>query len=118
MAAAVARVTPLQAIQATSFKLPAKNILLSIGSFSGKQEFLPAVQALAKLGFTLFGSLGSPADISPIASRGSVSAGTADFYETHGVPVIPFDFPHDADEACRCVALLRTHRMAPANEVS
>ncbi|KAG8627809.1 hypothetical protein KVT40_003682 [Elsinoe batatas] len=60
----------LKGLISTGFKLPKKNILLSIGSFKDKSEMLPSIQKLAKLGYTLF-----------------ATAGTADFLEEHGVPV-------------------------------
>ncbi|KAK5078303.1 Carbamoyl-phosphate synthase [Lithohypha guttulata] len=58
----------LKATISTGFKLPRKNILLSIGSFKDKMEMLPSVQKLDQLGFNLF-----------------ATAGTADFLEEHGV---------------------------------
>lgn len=60
----------LKATISTGFKLPEKNILLSIGSFKDKVEMLPSVQKLHSLGFNLF-----------------ATAGTADFLEEHGVKV-------------------------------
>ncbi|TKX24295.1 pyrABCN-like protein [Elsinoe australis] len=60
----------LKGLISTGFKLPKKNILLSIGSYKDKNEMLPSIQKLAKLGYTLF-----------------ATAGTADFLEEHGVPV-------------------------------
>lgn len=55
---------------ATSFVLPKKNIMLSIGSFAAKQELEGAVRALHSLKYNLFGTLG-----------------TADYYNTHGIPI-------------------------------
>uniref|UniRef100_A0A8K9URF7 Carbamoyl-phosphate synthetase 2, aspartate transcarbamylase, and dihydroorotase n=1 Tax=Oncorhynchus mykiss TaxID=8022 RepID=A0A8K9URF7_ONCMY len=55
----------LKAMLSTGFKIPKKNILLSIGSY--KSELLPTVQALESLGYDLYASLG-----------------TADFYTEHG----------------------------------
>ncbi|KAN0045258.1 hypothetical protein ACTA71_005635 [Dictyostelium dimigraforme] len=40
----------------TGFKAPEKDVLLSIGSFKEKHEFLPSVHKLIKLGYTLFGT--------------------------------------------------------------
>ncbi|KAI6984804.1 hypothetical protein KC329_g7423, partial [Hortaea werneckii] len=60
----------IKGLVSTGFKLPKKNILLSIGSFKDKMEMLPAVQSLHKLGYKLF-----------------ATAGTADFFEEHGIPV-------------------------------
>ena len=62
----------LKAQLSAGFKLPfnSRNVLLSIGSYKHKNEMLPCVQALEKMGFTLFGS-----------------HGTADFYSEHGVKI-------------------------------
>ena len=46
----------LKAIQATGIKLPKKSILLAIGSFKFKQEFLESVKTLEKLEYNLYGS--------------------------------------------------------------
>lgn len=71
----------LKAMIASGLKLPTKNVLLSIGSFSEKQELLPAVKTLHQLGFTLYGSSGS-----------------ADFYSEQGIPVIHLEaLPEDDD---------------------
>ena len=56
-------------------------MLLSVGSFSEKQELLPSVRTLHQLGFTLYGS-----------------SGTADFYTENGIPVIQLEaLPEDDD---------------------
>ncbi|KAK4958684.1 Carbamoyl-phosphate synthase [Elasticomyces elasticus] len=60
----------IKALIATGFKLPKKNILLSIGSYKDKFELLPSIEKLHKLGYKLF-----------------ATAGTADFLEEHGVSV-------------------------------
>ena len=60
----------LKALISTGFKLPKRNILLSIGSFKDKAEMLPSVGKLHKLGYNLF-----------------ATAGTADYLQEHGVPV-------------------------------
>jgi len=60
----------LKALLSTGFTIPKKNILLSIGSFSEKQEFLESAKILVQLGYTLYGS-----------------EGTADFLEAHQVPI-------------------------------
>lgn len=39
--------------------MPRKNILLSIGSFKEKHEFLPFAKKLVELGFTLYGTSGT-----------------------------------------------------------
>ncbi|KAF2690434.1 aspartate carbamoyltransferase [Lentithecium fluviatile CBS 122367] len=58
----------LKGLIATGFKLPNKNILLSIGSFKDKVEMLPSIQSLDKMGFKLF-----------------ATAGTADYIQEHGI---------------------------------
>lgn len=71
----------LKAMIASGVKLPKQNVLLSIGSFSEKQELLPSVRTLHHLGFTLYGSSGS-----------------ADFYSEQGIPVIHLEaLPEDDD---------------------
>lgn len=70
----------LKAMLSTGFKIPQKNILLSIGSYKNKSELLPTVQALESLGYDLYASLG-----------------TADFYTEHGVKVTAVDWPFEED---------------------
>lgn len=60
----------IKALISTGFRLPNKNILLSIGSFKDKAEMLPSVAKLHQMGYNLF-----------------ATAGTADYLEEHGVPV-------------------------------
>ncbi|OQV04243.1 hypothetical protein CLAIMM_09155 [Cladophialophora immunda] len=60
----------IKATISTGFKLPEKNILLSIGSFKDKVEMLPSVQKLHQMGYNIF-----------------ATSGTADFLEEHGVKV-------------------------------
>lgn len=60
----------LKALLSTGFKIPKKNILLSIGSYKDKKELLPSVQKLQNLGYVLF-----------------ATSGTADFLAEHGVQV-------------------------------
>ncbi|KAF2754498.1 carbamoyl-phosphate synth [Pseudovirgaria hyperparasitica] len=60
----------LKALISTGFRLPKKNILLSIGSFKDKLEMLPSIQNLHKMGYNLF-----------------ATAGTADYIAEHGIPV-------------------------------
>lgn len=55
--------------------MPQKNILLSIGSFKEKHEFLPAAKKLVDLGFTLYGT-----------------SGTADFMSENGVKIQSLDW--------------------------
>ncbi|KAJ2553527.1 Carbamoyl-phosphate synthase [Coemansia sp. RSA 1933] len=58
----------LKAMLATGFRLPRKNILVSIGSYKEKVEMLPSVRRLADAGFRLF-----------------ATPGTADFIQEHGI---------------------------------
>ncbi|KAK0735784.1 hypothetical protein B0T21DRAFT_290282 [Apiosordaria backusii] len=60
----------LKALMSTGFKIPKKNILLSLGSYNDKLELLPSVKKLEELGYTLF-----------------ATAGTSDFLASHGVKV-------------------------------
>jgi carbamoyl-phosphate synthase/aspartate carbamoyltransferase len=60
----------IKGLIATGFKLPNKNILLSIGSYKDKQEMIPSIQSLHKMGFNLF-----------------ATAGTADYITEHNIPV-------------------------------
>ncbi|KAJ4507889.1 Carbamoyl-phosphate synthase [Exophiala dermatitidis] len=60
----------IKATISTGFKLPEKNILLSIGSFKDKVEMLPSVRKLHQMGYNLF-----------------ATSGTADFLEEHGIKV-------------------------------
>lgn len=60
----------IKGLISTNFRLPKKNILLSIGSFKDKAELLPSIKKLHELGFNLF-----------------ATAGTADYLEEHGVSV-------------------------------
>ncbi|XP_048841170.1 CAD protein [Brienomyrus brachyistius] len=73
----------LKAMLSTGFKIPKKNILLSIGSYKNKSELLPTVQALESLGYNLYASLG-----------------TADYYTEHGVKVMAVDWPFEEESDC------------------
>ncbi|KAK2178546.1 hypothetical protein NP493_539g02066 [Ridgeia piscesae] len=68
----------LKAQMSTGFKIPRKNILLSIGSYKHKVELLPTVRSLENLGYKLYASMG-----------------TADFYSEHGVKVKAVDWPYE-----------------------
>ncbi|KAL8867765.1 MAG: hypothetical protein Q9174_005449, partial [Haloplaca sp. 1 TL-2023] len=59
-----------KALMSTGFKLPKQNIALSMGSFKDKMEMLPSIGKLHKLGYKLFGTVG-----------------TCDFFNEHGIPV-------------------------------
>ena len=60
----------IKALISTGFRLPNKNILLSIGSFKDKLEMLPSIGKLHKMGYNLF-----------------ATAGTADYLQEHAIPV-------------------------------
>ncbi|CAG8954741.1 hypothetical protein HYFRA_00004666 [Hymenoscyphus fraxineus] len=60
----------IKALISTGFKLPNRNILLSIGSYKDKNEMLPSIVKLQKMGYRLF-----------------ATAGTADFLQEHQVTV-------------------------------
>ncbi|KAK5129539.1 hypothetical protein LTR08_003160 [Meristemomyces frigidus] len=60
----------IKGLISTGFKLPKKNILLSIGSFKDKMEMLPSVEKLRNMGYKIY-----------------ATAGTADFMEEHGINV-------------------------------
>lgn len=60
----------IKALMSTGFRLPKKNILLSIGTYKEKAEMLPSIRKLHKMGYNLF-----------------ATAGTADYLEEHGIPV-------------------------------
>ncbi|KAF2230101.1 aspartate carbamoyltransferase [Viridothelium virens] len=72
-----------KALISTGFKLPRKNILLSIGSFKDKMEMLPSVRKLHELGYNLF-----------------ATAGTADYLQEHGIPTKYLEAlrGHEADQ--------------------
>ncbi|EGD82423.1 carbamoylphosphate synthase [Salpingoeca rosetta] len=73
----------VKAMVATSFMIPKPNgnVLLSIGGYDGKKEFLPSAKALLDLGFKLFGSMG-----------------TADYYLTFGVDITPVNWLADSED--------------------
>ena len=60
----------IKALMSTGFRLPKRNILLSIGSFKDKLEMLPSISKLHQLGYNLF-----------------ATAGTADYLQEHEIPV-------------------------------
>lgn len=71
----------LKSLLSTGFKLPKKNVLLSIGSFKEKQEMLPSVKKLYNMGYKLF-----------------ATAGTADFISEHGIPVQYLEVLNEGDD--------------------
>ncbi|RKF73828.1 Protein pyrABCN [Golovinomyces cichoracearum] len=60
----------VKALISTGFKLPNRNILLSIGTYKDKKEMLPSILKLQKLGYKLF-----------------ATAGTADFLQENDIDV-------------------------------
>ncbi|KAL8953525.1 MAG: hypothetical protein Q9222_000628 [Ikaeria aurantiellina] len=60
----------IKALVSTGFKLPKKNILLTIGTFKDKMEMLPSIAKLHKLGYKLL-----------------ATAGTSDYLQEHNIPV-------------------------------
>lgn len=60
----------LKALLSTGFKVPKNNILLSLGTYKDKMEMLPSIKKLQELGYKLF-----------------ATAGTADFLQSHNIPV-------------------------------
>ena len=71
----------LKALISTGYRIPKKNILLSIGSYKAKQELLLAILTLKQLGYELYASIG-----------------TADFYEANGIEVHPIDWKYEQTE--------------------
>ncbi|KAK5698848.1 Carbamoyl-phosphate synthase [Elasticomyces elasticus] len=71
----------IKGLIATGFKLPKKNILLSIGSFKDKMELLPSIEKLHKMGYKLY-----------------ATAGTADFLDEHGISAQFLEALHDSDQ--------------------
>uniref|UniRef100_T1JFX5 Uncharacterized protein n=1 Tax=Strigamia maritima TaxID=126957 RepID=T1JFX5_STRMM len=60
----------LKAMMSTGFRIPKKNILLSIGSYNQKRELTASVRSLEKMGYQLYGS-----------------RGTADFYSSYDIKI-------------------------------
>ncbi|KAI9821899.1 MAG: hypothetical protein M1827_002481 [Pycnora praestabilis] len=71
----------IKALISTGFRLPNRNILLSVGSFKDKLELLPAVTKLHHLGYNLF-----------------ATAGTADYLQEHGLAVQYLEILPEEDE--------------------
>lgn len=66
----------IKAMLSTGFKMPKRNILISVGTYKAKKELLDSLKTLKKLNFKLFGSIG-----------------TADFYNDHGVEMEAVEWP-------------------------
>ncbi|OXA61290.1 CAD protein [Folsomia candida] len=65
----------LKSMISTGFIIPQRSILLSIGTYKHKAEFLESVRTLHKIGYKLYGSMG-----------------TADYYMEHGIKVEPMEW--------------------------
>eukprot|EP00286_Rhodomonas_abbreviata_P025981 CAMPEP_0181292882 /NCGR_PEP_ID=MMETSP1101-20121128/2757_1 /TAXON_ID=46948 /ORGANISM="Rhodomonas abbreviata, Strain Caron Lab Isolate" /LENGTH=2225 /DNA_ID=CAMNT_0023397409 /DNA_START=197 /DNA_END=6874 /DNA_ORIENTATION=+ len=72
----------LKALLSTGFKVPGtgKSILLSIGTYRHKGDFLPCVKLLVQMGYKLAGS-----------------KGTADYYSENGFQIEQLDLPVDSE---------------------
>nr|AOE43169.1 pyrimidine synthesis [Synstelium polycarpum] len=68
----------IKGLISTGFRVPEKNVLISIGPFKEKHEFLPSARKLVEQGFVLFGT-----------------KGTADFYQENGVPITQLDWDEE-----------------------
>ncbi|KAL4973290.1 Aspartate carbamoyltransferase [Aspergillus desertorum] len=82
----------LKALLSTGFKLPKRNILLSIGSYKEKMEMLPSIVKLRDVGFELF-----------------ATSGTADFLKENGVPVKYLEILPGEDEDIKSEYSLTQH---------
>ncbi|KAL4758685.1 bifunctional carbamoylphosphate synthetase/aspartate transcarbamylase [Aspergillus foveolatus] len=82
----------LKALLSTGFKLPKRNILLSIGSYKEKMEMLPSIIKLRDVGFELF-----------------ATSGTADFLKENGVPVKYLEILPGEDEDIKSEYSLTQH---------
>jgi len=73
----------LKGLISTGFKVPqaGQSVLLSIGTYRAKNDFLPCVGLLVEMGFKLFGS-----------------KGTSDFYTENGIETTYMDLPTDSEE--------------------
>eukprot|EP00794_Sanderia_malayensis_P004695 gene4695-5310_t len=68
----------LKALTSTGFRIPKKNILLTVGSFKAKTELLPYVQILQEHGYELYASMG-----------------TGDYYSSQGLKIQTVDWPFE-----------------------
>ncbi|CAM2704180.1 unnamed protein product [Rotaria socialis] len=71
----------LKALISTGYRIPKKNILVSIGSYKAKQELLTAIRTLIELGYELYASIG-----------------TADFFEANNININPIDWKYEETE--------------------
>ena len=82
----------IKALISTGFRLPKKNILLSIGSYKDKNEMLPSIIKLSKLGYNLF-----------------ATAGTADYLQTKGIKVQWLEILGETEDAQKSEYSLTQH---------
>lgn len=68
----------LNALIATGYRIPEKNILISSGGVKGKVDLLEPAQELAKKGYNIY-----------------ATAGTAKFFQENGVPAIAVKWPDE-----------------------
>ena len=71
----------LKALISTGYRIPKKNILVSIGSYKAKQELLTAIRTLKELGYELYASIG-----------------TADYFEANNITIHPIDWKYEQTE--------------------
>jgi carbamoyl-phosphate synthase/aspartate carbamoyltransferase/dihydroorotase len=71
----------LKALISTGYRIPKKNILVSVGSYKAKQELLTAIRTLKELGYELYASIG-----------------TADFFEANGISINPIDWKYEQSD--------------------
>lgn len=88
----------IKALIATGFKLPNKNILLSFGSQREKNEMLPSVTKLQKMGYKLF-----------------ATSGTSDYLNEHNVPNQWLEMLGDGDDEHQKQEYSLTHQIANNN---
>lgn len=82
----------IKALLSTGFRLPKKNILLSIGSYKDKVEMLPSIEKLHKLAYNIF-----------------ATAGTASFLHEHSIPVKYLEILSSEQENQKSEYSLRQH---------
>ncbi|XP_071450455.1 multifunctional protein CAD isoform X2 [Hetaerina americana] len=70
----------LKAMISTGFQIPQRNVLISIGSYKDKNEMRSSMVALEKMGYQLYGSMG-----------------TADYYSEYGIEVEPLEWAVEED---------------------
>jgi carbamoyl-phosphate synthase small subunit len=84
----------LKAMLSTGFKLPTKNILLSIGQIERKREFFPVVSLLQEMGFKLY-----------------ATKNTHDSLLAQGVEDLTFVFKPHVKREPNVATLLRQHKL-------